>query len=98
MDLIDETGIAKAVRLAGSQTALAKGITQIAEAKGGSGVTPQAVQKWAAQGFAPPERCREIEDFLEKRVTRYELNPAIFGSAEDAIAAAQAPIPEQVQP
>lgn len=98
MDLIEETGIAKAVRLAGSQTALANGISQIAEAKGGKGVTPQAVQKWAAQGFAPPERCREIEDFLDKRVTRYQLNPAIFGSAEDAIAAAQAPTPEQVQP
>lgn len=88
MNLAEETGIAKAVRLAGNQTALARGVTQIAEAKGRSGVTPQAVQKWVAQGAAPPERCRDIEEYLEKRVTRYELNPEIFGSVEDAIVVA----------
>ncbi|WDZ97955.1 YdaS family helix-turn-helix protein [Herbaspirillum sp. WKF16] len=96
MDQIEETGIATAVRLAGSQTALARGITQIAEARGASGVTPQAVQKWVAQGFAPPERCREIEDFLDMRVTRYRLNPGVFGSPEEALAAARQP--DQVQP
>ena len=64
-----ETGIAKAIRLAGSQTALGKML----------GLSPQAIQKWAAQGNAPGERCREIETLLDGQVTRYELNPAVFG-------------------
>lgn len=64
----------KAVRLAGSQTALAELF----------GVSPQAVQKWVAQGFAPGDRCREIESMLEGAVTRYELNPDIFGEPSEA--------------
>lgn len=64
-----ETGIQKAVRLAGSQTALASRLK----------VTPQAVQKWVSQGYAPGERCREIEGELCGEVTRYELNPDVFG-------------------
>lgn len=73
-----ETGISKAIRLAGSQTALGKML----------GLSPQAIQKWAAQGTAPGERCREIESLLEGQVTRYELNPAVFG--EDPTRAQQA--------
>lgn len=69
-----ETGIEKAVRLAGSQTALAQRL----------GVTPQAVQKWVAQGFPPTDRCRDIEDSVDAQVIRYELNPKVFGSAPDA--------------
>jgi len=65
-----ESGIAKAIRLAGdSQTALANLL----------GLTPQAVQKWAAQGFVPGDRCREVEAKLGGQVSRYELNPAVFG-------------------
>jgi DNA-binding transcriptional regulator YdaS (Cro superfamily) len=66
-----ETGIAKAIRLAGSQTALGNLIK----------LTPQAIQKWAAQGVVPGERCREIEALFDGQVTRYELNPAVFGEA-----------------
>jgi DNA-binding transcriptional regulator YdaS (Cro superfamily) len=68
-----ETGIKKAVRLAGNQTALAVPL----------GVTPQAVQKWVAQGFAPAERCREIERLFKGAVRRCDLNPAIFGEDPD---------------
>lgn len=64
-----ETGIAKAIRIAGSQTALGNLL----------GLTPQAIQKWAAQGSVPGERCREVEAVLNCQVTRYELNPAVFG-------------------
>jgi DNA-binding transcriptional regulator YdaS (Cro superfamily) len=64
-----ETGIAKAIHLAGSQTALGNLL----------GLTPQAIQKWASQGFVPGDRCREVESKLEGKVTRYELNPAVFG-------------------
>ncbi|WP_414691760.1 YdaS family helix-turn-helix protein [Noviherbaspirillum sp.] len=66
-----ETGIQKAVRLAGSQTALGCILK----------VKPQAVQKWVAQGYAPAERCRAIEDAFAGEVTRYELNPEVFGEA-----------------
>lgn len=68
-----ETGIAKAVRLAGSQTALGNRL----------GLTPQAIQKWVAQGVVPGERCREVEAAVNGQVTRYELNPAVFGSPPD---------------
>jgi len=64
-----ETGIAKAIRLAGSQTALGNLV----------GLTPQAIQKWSVQGFVPGDRCREVETKLDGQVTRYELNPAVFG-------------------
>lgn len=64
-----ETGIAKAIRLAGNQTALGNML----------GLTPQAIQKWAAQGAVPAERCREVEALFACQVTRYELNPAVFG-------------------
>lgn len=66
-----ETGIEKAVRLAGSQTALGELV----------GLSPQAVQKWVAQGFVPGERCRSIESLFDGEVTRYELNPGVFGEA-----------------
>lgn len=73
-----ETGIAKAVRLAGSQTALGTLL----------GLTPQAIQKWVAQGLVPGERCREVETLLHGEVTRYELNPAVFGEAPEPATAA----------
>lgn len=69
-----ENGITKAIRLAGSQTALGNLV----------GLTPQAIQKWAAQGFVPGERCRQIEEALKGEVTRYELNAGVFGDAPPA--------------
>lgn len=70
-----ETGIAKAIRIAGSQTAVGNLL----------GLTPQAIQKWAAQGVVPSERCRELEAKLNGQVTRYELNPAVFGDPPQPI-------------
>ena len=67
-----ELGIVKAVRLAGSQTALGKLI----------GVSPQAVQKWVEHGYAPARRCIAIEKKLAGAVTRYELNEEAFGQLE----------------
>jgi DNA-binding transcriptional regulator YdaS (Cro superfamily) len=71
-----ETGIAKAIRLAGSQTALGNLL----------GLTPQAIQKWAAQGTVPGDRCREVETKLNGQVTRYELNPTVFGDPPQVVA------------
>jgi len=70
-----ETGIAKAIRIAGSQTALGNLL----------GLTPQAIQKWAAHGAVPGERCRELEAKLNGQVTRYELNPAVFGESPESV-------------
>ena len=64
-----ENGITKAIRLTGDQTAL--GVM--------AGVTPQAVQKWFAQGWVPSKRCLKLEELLKGAVTRYELNPQVFG-------------------
>jgi DNA-binding transcriptional regulator YdaS (Cro superfamily) len=64
-----ETGIAKAIRLATSQTALAKMIN----------CTPQAVQRWSRQGYPSKKGCPKIEAALNGRVTRAELLPEIFG-------------------
>lgn len=64
-----ETGVEKAVRLAGSQTALANRL----------GISPQAVQKWVDQGYVPADRCRDVETELGGEVTRYELNSKVFG-------------------
>jgi DNA-binding transcriptional regulator YdaS (Cro superfamily) len=69
-----ETGIEKAIRVAGSQTALGRLL----------GLTPQAIQKWASQGSVPGERCREVEAKLDGAVTRYELNPDVFGDSPQA--------------
>lgn len=71
-----ETGISKAIRLAGSQTALGALV----------GLSPQAVQKWAAQGFVPGDMCRKVERVLHGQVTRYELNPDVFGEPHVATA------------
>ncbi len=76
MSKISETGIERVVRLAGSQTALARILR----------VTPQAVQKWVAQGFVTSEHCRTIESHYPNDITRYDLNPSVFGSREEAIA------------
>ena len=76
-----ETGIAKAIRLAGSQTALGNML----------GLTPQAIQKWAAAGVVPGDRCREVEAALSGQVTRYELNADVFGDPPTTSDPAPAP-------
>lgn len=70
-----ENGIQKAVRAAGSQSALARML----------GLTPQAVQKWVEQGYVPSERCRDVVAAVDGQVTRAELNPEIFGPAPEII-------------
>lgn len=70
-----ETGISKAIRLAGNQTALGSLL----------GLTPQAVQKWAEKGLVPAERCRDVEAALNGQVTRYELNPTVFGESPESV-------------
>lgn len=64
-----ESGIAKAVRLARGQSALARLLK----------CTPQCVQLWVKQGPPPPKRCKDIEVALKGRVTRVELDPGLFG-------------------
>lgn len=56
-----ETGIARAVKAAGSQGALAVAL----------GVSQQSVSKWEARGYAPVRRVVEIEQFTG--VARGEL-------------------------
>lgn len=70
-----ETGIAKAVRIAGSQSALGRLL----------GLTPQAIQKWVADGLVPAKHCGKIESLLEGQVTRSELNPVLFGEAPQPV-------------
>jgi hypothetical protein len=85
----EETGIQIAVRLAakraglttenGGQTALAKMFDPQ--------LTPQAVQKWVAEGIVPdPKKCWEIQGMFPGEVTRFQLNPEVFG--EDPMLAA----------
>lgn len=64
--------VKKAVALLGGQTATAQIF----------GISPQAVHKWCKFGFVPNgERCRTIETLLGGRVTRYALNPKMFGKS-----------------
>jgi DNA-binding transcriptional regulator YdaS (Cro superfamily) len=72
-----ENGIDRAVRLAGSQTALGALL----------GISPQAVQRWVTQGFAPGDRCRAIELALHGAVSRYQLNRKVFGDAPGHVSA-----------
>lgn len=65
-----ETGIEKAIRLAGNQSALGRLV----------GLSPQAIQKWVAQGFVSVRSCPKVEEALNGQVTRYELNPEFFGA------------------
>jgi DNA-binding transcriptional regulator YdaS (Cro superfamily) len=53
------------------------------------GVTPQAVQQWVDRNRVPAERCVAVERAVDGQVTRYELNPDVFG---------QAPVAGSVEP
>ena len=62
--------IAKAVEIAGSQTALADLL----------GVSKVAVNQWlSGERPVPAGRCIAIEEATNGAVTRYDLRPAIFG-------------------
>lgn len=64
-----ETGIAKAVRIAKGQSALARMVKR----------TPQAIQRWVANGHPSKVGCADIEVALGGKVTRAELLPRLFG-------------------
>lgn len=64
-----ETGIGLAVRLCGTQSALARLINH----------TPQAVQRWMAAGKPSKTGCKLIERALDGKVTRAQLDPDLFG-------------------
>ena len=64
-----ESGIQKAVRLAGNQSALGRLLK----------MTPQAIQRWVAQGRPSAKGCARVESCLHGQVTKAELYPAMFG-------------------
>lgn len=65
-----ETEIAKACRLAGGQSDLARLLANL-----GVKVTPQAVHKWIKKGKTPPDKAILIARLLNGRVKRTELCP-----------------------
>lgn len=66
-----ETGIKKAVRIAGGQSALAAKV----------GVRPQAVQQWVVEGKVPPRRCASVASAIGHQVSLHELNPDVYPDA-----------------
>lgn len=68
-------GIQRAILIAGSQEKLAEML----------GVKQQTVSWWVSskKGAVPIARAIEIEQVLDKKVSRYELRPDIFGSVPD---------------
>jgi DNA-binding transcriptional regulator YdaS (Cro superfamily) len=69
---VRETPLQKAVRIAGGQSQLARGI--------GGKVRQGYVWKWLRRGWVPAEQVLAIERATEGQVTRYELRPDIYGS------------------
>ena len=43
------------------------------------GVTPQSVQQWVESEKVPSKRCIAIEVLTSGQLTRYQLNPEVFG-------------------
>lgn len=71
----------KAIRIAGTQWALANAITALRPVKpGGEPIVVRQghVTKWLTRGWVPAEVCIAIERAVESRVTRYELRPDVF--------------------
>lgn len=60
--------IEKAVKIVGSQTALAKHFQ----------IEPQAVQQWISSGRVPTKRVLGIEQLTNGEVSRHELRPDIY--------------------
>lgn len=65
-----ENAITKAIKLAGSQSALAKVV----------GISPQALGVQIRKGNIRPAHCITIEEAFLGQIDRYELNPQHFGS------------------
>lgn len=70
-----QNAIEKAIKLAGSQTKLAKILH----------ITPQALNNQIrAKGKILPVHCIAIEKHFEGAITRYELDPEHFGAGPSA--------------
>ena len=66
---MDETKVAKAVRIAGGNSAVARslGINQ-----------PHAVGKWVTLNRVPPYRIIPLEKLTKGKVTRHQLDPVLY--------------------
>lgn len=67
-----EKAIAKAIELAGSQSALARRL----------GITPSALGQQLQNGKILPKHCISIEKLFPGRIDRYELDPEHFGDGK----------------
>lgn len=63
-----ESAIARAVSVAGGQSAMAREL----------GLRPQAVQRWVATGTVPAVRVLDVERIAGGKVSRHELRPDIY--------------------
>jgi DNA-binding transcriptional regulator YdaS (Cro superfamily) len=63
--------IYKAIKLAGTQSKLAKVL----------GISPQALSKQISKGVILPKHCIALEKLYPGQITRYELNPEHFGES-----------------
>ena len=46
------------------------------------GINPQSVQLWVKDKKVPAKRCIKIEELTGGKLTRYQLNPEIFGNKD----------------
>lgn len=69
MDTTNENPVRHAVDLLGG----------VAPTSARFGISLNAVYKWVRRGEVPAARCRDLEKALRRRVTRYALNPRVFG-------------------
>ena len=67
-----ETGITKAIRIAGGQAALAQKLSAGKRGKQAH-VSQQSVSEWARQGFAPKRRAVEISQCIGGRIPAIDL-------------------------
>ena len=49
------------------------------------GINPQSVQLWVKDKKVPAKRCIKIEELTGGKLTRYQLNPEIFGEDKNII-------------
>jgi DNA-binding transcriptional regulator YdaS (Cro superfamily) len=69
-----DNAINKAIKLAGSQSALARVV----------GISPQAIGLQIRAGCIHPKHCLTIEKAFPGEISRYELNPLHFGTEPKA--------------
>jgi len=67
-----QNAILKAIRLAGSQSALARSI----------GISPQSLGQQIRKGKISPKHCIAIENAFPGEISRYDLDPEHFGKPE----------------